>query len=177
LDELVARAQLAGGSLAGLTVTPESCTTALEAMRGAPPQPEDLQGFAAQLGEGDGPTSATVEVLAAGPLVQGAVGQLTDAVEACPQVTVTVPQRGSATVGSEVLDAPDLGDGAAAVSVSATVTPAAGPPMTVAALVGVVQDGDRLVSLLSTGEAGTLDRAAFLELLEQAYEHQADALD
>ena len=181
LEQLMTRAQLAAGPLAGrlagVTVTPESCTTALEAMRGAPPRPEDLEGFAAQAAEGPGATVPTLQVLAAGPLVQDAVQQFQDAVTACPEATVTAPRLGTLTLSLQPLDAPAVGDRAAAVGVTATVTPAEGQPVTAPALVGMVQDGDRLVTLLSGGPGGAPDADTFLALLEQAYEHQAAALD
>lgn len=181
LDDLMARARLAAGPLAGrlagVTVTPESCTTALEAMRGAPPRPEDLEGFAAQAAEGAGTTVPTVQVLAAGPLVQDAVQQFQDAVSACPEATVTAPRLGTLTVSLQTLDAPAVGERAAAVGVTATLAPADGPPLTAPALVGMVQDGDRLVTLLSGGPGGAPDADTFRALLEQAYEHQAAALD
>ena len=181
LDELVTRAQLAAGPLAGrlagVTVTPEGCTTALEAMRGAPPRPEDLEGFAAQAAEGAGTTVSTVQVLAAGLVVQDAVQQFQDAVSACPEATVTAPRLGTVTVSLQTLDASAVGDRAAAVGVTATITPADGPPVTAPALVGMVQDGDRLVTLLTGGPGGAPDADTFLALLERAYEHQAAALD
>ena len=181
LDELVTRAQLTGGSLAGrlagVTVSPESCSAALAAMRGDPPRPEDLQGFAAQAVEGDGTPGPTVQVLAAGPLVEDAVQQFEEAVSACPEATVTAPRLGTVTFSLQTLEAPAVGQRAAAVSVTATVTPAEGGPVPAPALVGMVQDGDRLVTLLSGGPDGAPDADAFLAQLEQAYEHQADALD
>ncbi|WP_448616347.1 hypothetical protein [Modestobacter sp. URMC 112] len=181
LEQLMARAQQAAGPLAGrlagVTVTPESCSTALEAMRGAPPRPEDLEGFAAQAAEGAGTTVPTVQVLAAGPLVQDAVQQFQDAVSACPEATVTAPRLGTLTVSLQPLDAPAVGDRSAAVGVTATITPADGQPVTAPALVGMVQDGDRLVTLLSGGPGAAPDADTFLALLEQAYEHQAAALD
>jgi hypothetical protein len=165
------------GQLAGVSVTPESCTAALAALPGAEPQEADLHGFAAQMGKTNGTTVLTVEVLAAGPVVADAVEQLSAGVAACPEATVDAPQVGSATVAFQTLDAPDLADGAAAVSVATTVTPAGAQPITASVLVGMAQDGDRLVTLVSTGPDGALDPDAFLALLDRAHQHAADALD
>jgi hypothetical protein len=179
-EELAQQAMAYGGpmagSLDGLTVTPEGCATALEALREAQPRHEDLDGFAAQLAKANGTTVLTVEALAAGPAVAGAVEQLVAGVTACPEATVAAP-LGSATVTVQDLQAPDLGDGAAVVSVSATAAQAGGQPITAPALLGLVQDGDRLVTLLSSGPGAALDPVAFGALLQQAYEHQAGALD
>ena len=50
-------------------------------------------------------------------------------------------------------------------------------PVAVSLLLGMAADGDRLVSLTTTDPTGATDPAAFGALLQQAYEHQADALD
>ena len=84
----------------------------------------------------------------------------------------------------------DLGDGAAALRYTTSATTPDGTHVTVPVLVGAVQDGDRLVVLISladpTGGAaagGTatptpaaLDPVAFTDLLQEAYQVQADAL-
>jgi hypothetical protein len=44
-------------------------------------------------------------------------------------------------------------------------------------LLGMARDGDRLVALTATDPTGATDPAAFAALLQQAYDHQADALD
>jgi hypothetical protein len=170
-EQLQQQAQLAGGSLKGLTVTPENCR---QAVRGTQPGLQDVEGLAAQtatLG-----ADATVEVLAAGAAVTGSVDELTAAVADCPQATLTSPQFGTATVAFSTVEAPDLGDGTAVVGFTTSVT-ANGQAVTVPALIGVVQDGDRTVTLVSTSAGGAADPAPFLALLEQAYQHQADALD
>ena len=183
-EQLAQQAAMYGGSMAGaldgLTVTPEGCRTALEALEETQPHgegPDGLEGFAAQLARADGGTPLTAEALAAGPVVAGAVDQVVAGVTACPEVTVSAPALGSVTVAFQTLDTPDLGDDAVMVSVTATVTRAGGQPTTAPVLLGMVQDGDRLVTLLSTGSDAALDADAFFALLERAYEHQADALD
>ena len=66
----------------------------------------------------------------------------------------------------------------ATVPVSATLTRAAGgAPVTASGVLGVVQDGDRLLTLVQGGVAATTDQASFDELLRQAAEHAADTLD
>jgi hypothetical protein len=173
-EELAQQVMAYGGSMAGapegLTVTPEGCAGALEAMQGTQPHHEDLDGFAAQMAKANGTTVLTVQALAAGPAVAGAVEQLVAGVTACPEATVAAPM-GSATVVFRDLQAPELGDGAAVVSVTATAGQAGGQPVTAPVLLGLVQDGDRLVTLLSSGPDAALDPAAFGALLEQAYQH------
>jgi hypothetical protein len=93
-------------------------------------------------------------------------------------VQVTSPQIGTATVDHAELDVPDLGDGSAGASVTTTVTGPDGRPQSVPALVGVVQDGERALVLVSTDTQGDApDPAAFTALLEQAFDAQAAALD
>jgi hypothetical protein len=170
-EQLQQQSQVAGGSLEGLTVTPESCT---QAVQGTQPGLDDVDCLAAQtatLG-----SDATVEVLASGEAVADSVDQLTSGVADCPQATVTSPQFGTATIAFSSVDAPDLGDGVAVVSFTTSVT-SNGQAVTVPALIGLVQDGDRVVTLVSTSATGAADPAPFLALLQQAYEHQADALD
>ena len=42
----------------------------------------------------------------------------------------------------------------------------------------LVQDGQRMLTLITTGAPDQpVDRAAFVALLETAYQHQADTLD
>ena len=86
------------------------------------------------------------------------------------------------TVTFEQLPVPDLGDGAAALRFTTVVALPDGTQVSVPALLGAVEDGDRVVVLTSfaadPAAAGVpLDVAAFTSLLEQAYETQADALD
>jgi hypothetical protein len=170
-EQLQQQSQLAGGSMQGLTVTPESCTAAVQ---GTQPGLDDVDGLAAQTAQLG--TTATVEVLAGGAAVADAVDTLTSGVSACPQATVTSPQFGTAIIDFQPVDAPDLGDGAAVVGFTTSVT-TDGQAVTVPALIGLVQDGDRVVTLVSTSPGAAADPAPFLALLQQAYEHQADVLD
>ena len=88
----------------------------------------------------------------------------------------------------ESLEADDLGDGAALLRYTTAVALPDGTQATVPALIGAVQDGDRLLVLMNletsalsggvpAAGAAPLDPAAFADLLEQAYEAQAEALD
>jgi hypothetical protein len=165
-------AQLGGLGVDDLTITPESCAPAV---KGTQPGLEDLAGLGAQTVTNG--SSATVEVLAAGPGATSGVDDLASTVQKCPQATITSPEIGTATVTFGVLDVPDLGDGSAGVTMTLSLTGPDGQPLTVPLLLGMAADGDRLVSLTATDPTGAVDPAAFAALLQEAYEHQADALD
>ena len=165
------------GDLDDVQVTPPECNAAVE---GTQPDLDDFDDVAAVSATED--TTVVVEMLIRGGPVEGAVAQLADAAGRCPQAQVSSPQTGDATVTFEQLPVPDLGDGAAALRFTTIVALPDGTQVTVPALLGAVEDGDRLVVLTSlaadpTGAAAPLDAAAFTTLLEQAYEKQADALD
>lgn len=164
-----------GSALAGaageLQVTPESCAAAVE---GTQPQLDDfgdVVGQSATVG-----SSVTVEVLVRGGPTDGAAARLADAARTCPEAQVSSPRIGTATIAFQPLEVPDLGDGAAALQYTTTVTQPDGTQITVPALVGVVEDDDRLVMLVGFSSGGSADPAAFVDLLEQAYQVQADAL-
>jgi hypothetical protein len=160
------------GGAGGLTITPESCAPAVTSVQ---PGLDDLEGFAAQAATSG--SAATVEILAAGAGIADGVDQLASTAQTCPQATITAPRVGTATIVFGALDVPDLGDGSAGLAMTTTVTGPDGQPLTVAVLLGMARDGDRLVSLTSTDPTGASDPTAFAALLRQAYEHQADALD
>jgi hypothetical protein len=169
--EQLSRGALAGmGSPADLEVTPGSCTAALQALPvHQPPAAEDLAAQVAVQG-----TTYTAELLAvAGPAAE-LVGRVPGLVAQCPQVTVSSPEHGSATVDLATFDVPDVGDAAVGVSVEVVVTEPGGARREASGLVGLVRDGDRVVTL-ATGdrEGAELDRAVFTALLEQAYDTQA----
>ena len=91
---------------------------------------------------------------------------------------MTSPDLGTATIRFAAVDVPDLGDGSAAVSFTTVATGPDGQQLTVPALTGVVEDGERTITLLSIDPQGApLDPAAFAALLEQAFQAQAEALD
>lgn len=161
----------ANSSLEGATITPEACAAAVQKSQ---PSVEDIDGFAAQTATSG--TTISVEVI-----TQGAPGDpvadLASAVQTCPQATISSPELGSATITFATLDVPDLGDGSAAITYTTVVTGPDGSQLSIPAQVGVVADGDRAVTLVSTSLGGTLDATAFGELLRQAYEYQSEQLD
>jgi hypothetical protein len=165
-------AQLGGLGLDDLTITPESCAPAV---KGTQPGLDDLVGLGAQTVTVG--SSVTVEVLAAGPGAATGVDDLASTVQECPQATITAPTIGTATVTFGVLDVPDLGNGSAGLTMTLALTGPDGQPVTVPLLLAMAVDGDRLISLTATDPTGAADPTAFAALLQQAYEHQADALD
>jgi hypothetical protein len=164
-----------------LRVTPASCATAVQGTQPDIDAFDDVAGVTATSG-----STVTVEILLRGGPTEGAVAQLAGAVARCPQARITSPQLGTITVDFENLPVPDLGDGAAALRYTTSITKPDESSTTVPALVGLVEDGDRLVVLVSAavpaggaaapGDPATVDPAAFADLLEEAYQVQADAL-
>ena len=108
---------------------------------------------------------------------------------------MTSPQLGTITVDFADLPVAHLGDGSAAMRYTTSITKPDGTTATVPALIGAVEDGDRLVVLVSaadpaggagasgngaggtaSGGPATLDPASFAKLLEEAYQAETDAL-
>lgn len=175
-EELAQGAGLAA-SFEDVVVTPEACGATVE---GTQPDLDDFDDLAAvSATEG---TTAVVEMLVRGGPVEGTVEQLADAAERCPEAQISSPEIGQATVRFEQLPVADLGDAAAAVRYTTVVALPDGQELAVPALLGAVQDGDRLIVLTSLAVDPTgagvppLDAAAFTVLLELAYDTQADAL-
>jgi hypothetical protein len=109
------------------------------------------------------------------------VTQLAEAAQRCPTAQVTSPQIGQARITFQNLPAPPLGDGAAVLQYTTVVSAPDGTQVTIPTLIGAVQDGNRLVMLITLpaqpGAPGAVpDPAAFTALLRQAYQAQADAL-
>jgi hypothetical protein len=153
------------------TITPEDCAAAVE---GTQPQIEDFDDVAAVSATSG--ASTTVEVLLQGEATAGAVETLSDAAANCPEAQIASPEFGEATVTFEPLDVPALGDGAVAVRYTTTLTQD-GQQIDVPALVGLVQDDDRVITLLTIATDGSQpDAAVFTSLLEQAFEVQAEVL-
>jgi hypothetical protein len=179
-EQLEQGAGLAASGAEDLQITPEECGVAV---KGTQPKFDEFDDVAAQ--SATGATSTTVEMLVRGGPTKDAVAQLATAGERCPQAQVTSPEFGQATITFEQLPVDDLGDGAALLRYTTAVSAPDGTSVTVPALIGAVEDGDRLLILmsletaaLSGGTGGTpTDPAAFAELLAQAYETQAEALD
>lgn len=173
------------GAAAGaedVQITPEECATAVE---GTLPQFDDFGDVAAQSATTESGT--TVEVLVRGGPTKDAVDLLAEAAERCPQAQIASPRFGQATITFEPLPVEDLGDGAALLRYTTVVALPDGTQATVPALIGAVQDGDRLLMLMNLQTSGLaggaapgaapVDPAAFAELLVQAFEAQAEALD
>jgi len=170
-DQLEQQSQL-GLGLGDVTITPESCAPVVEQVQ---PGLEDVVGLGAQTVTTG--TGAVVEILAEGAGFTDGVEQLASTVETCPQATITAPQIGTATVVFTALDVPEVGDGAAGLTMTMTLPGPDGQPLTVPLLLAMAADGDRLVSLTATDATGASDPAGFAALLQQAYDHQAAALD
>ncbi|WP_157519066.1 hypothetical protein [Modestobacter sp. Leaf380] len=174
-DQLSAALGAAGEHDPGaVTVTPDTCVTALEAARAALGDPADVQDAAGQVARSG--FTASAELLTVGGPGDAVVSTLTDAVAACPTATVSTPM-GDAVITFGTVTAPALGDAAAVVPVTATVTRQGGMQIGGSALLGVVQDGDRLLTLVAGAVATAPDAAAFDELLAAAAQHAADTLD
>lgn len=175
LEQLRAGAGL-GALGQDLTITPEECAPAVQGSQPDLDAFEDVAGVSAT-----GPTGVTLEMLLRGGPTAGAVALLAAAAERCPQAQISSPQIGTATVTFEEVPVSDVGDGAVALRFTTVVTAPDGTRTTVPALVGAFQDGGRLGVLTTlsdprTPDAPAPDAAAFVALLEQAYEVQADAL-
>jgi hypothetical protein len=163
---------LAAGSMAGIQVEPPSCAAAVQ---GTSPDYDKVDDLAAQ--SAVGASGATVEALMTGGPAKGAAEKLRGATAACPQATLTLPQAGQATITFTTLPIKDLGDDAAAVQMTTAVTKPDGTKASVPALIGAVEDHDRLLLLITAGTNGAApDPAAFTALLEKAYSTEHAAL-
>jgi hypothetical protein len=156
------------------SVTPAECQTALDQ---AATQLGDVQDAAGQVARADG--TRTFEVLAVPAEPVDAVEQFQVVVDACGAGSFSEEDgdgpHGDVQVGVDPL--PGLPDGMAGVSVTLSGTYPDGS-WAATALLGVAQDGDRVLALaqMSRDEAAP-DPAAFTALLQRAYDVQADALD
>ena len=150
---------------ASLDVSPKSCAEVLSSTQPPIDDYEDVAAQSATVG-----ATTTVEVLLQGTGTSHAVSTLADAVKNCPEAQVSSPELGKATLTFETLDAPAAGDAVAAVRYTTTLTQG-GQEVSVPALVGLVQDGDRVITLLTIATDGSSpDAAAFTSLLQQAFE-------
>jgi hypothetical protein len=180
-DQLQQGNSIAAAGAEGLQITPEACATAVKGAQPSFDAFDDVAAESATIG-----TAATVEVLVRGGPTKDAVDQLAAAAERCPQAQLTSPQIGQATITFEALPVDDLGDGAALLRYTTVVSLPDGNQVTIPALIGAVEDGDRLLVLMSldaggaapgTAPAAPQDPAAFADLLARAYDAQAAALD
>jgi hypothetical protein len=181
LDQLQKGTGVAAAGAEGLQVTPEACATAVKGTQPSFDAFDDVVAQSATIG-----SAATVEVLVRGGPIKDSVEQLAAAAERCPQAQITSPQIGQATVTFEALPVDDLGDGAALLRYTTVVSLAGGSQVTIPALIGAVEDGDRLLVLMNLDAGGATpgatpaapqDPAAFADLLAKAYDAQAAALD
>jgi hypothetical protein len=181
-QQLSQAAGLAAGA-EDIQITPKECSAAVAGTQPEFDDFDDVTAQAATIG-----SAATVEVLVRGGPIEDAVGQLAAAAERCPSAQIESPDIGQATVTFESLPVDDLGDGSAMLRYTTVVSAPDGTQVSVPALIGAVQDGDRLLVLMNldtsaAGGAGAAppappqDPAAFGNLLAQAYEAQAEALD
>jgi hypothetical protein len=162
------------GALAGVQITPPECATALQGIR---PDVAGIDDLAAKTARSQG--TATVEALLSGGPAGSAVAAVRTVLASCAQVQVSAPQRGQAAIAVAPVQVGDhLGDAAAAVQITVTVTRTDHPTMTVPALIGAVQDGKRLLLLATVATDGTPpDEAAFTSLLQKAVSTEQKALD
>jgi hypothetical protein len=177
----ITREQLEAG--AGLSamgkdvqVTPDECAPAVQSTQ---PDLDAFDDIAAVTASSGG--VVTVEVLLRGGPTSGVTDLLATAVEACPQAQISSPEIGTVTVTFEELPVDDIGDSGAALRYTTVVDLPDGSQVTVPALLGVFEDGDRLgvVTTLSdptAPDAAAPDPEAFVDVLRQAYQVQADAL-
>ncbi|SDC74072.1 hypothetical protein SAMN05660690_2364 [Geodermatophilus telluris] len=166
-------AALAGGSAAGLQVDPPECAALVQQSQPSFDEYEDVAAQVAVLG-----TTTTVQALVSGGPAGEALAGLGERPAGCDSVQVTPPEVGTVQIDYGPLDLPDLGDGTGGTAFTTTAVGPDGQQLVVPALVGVVQDGERAVVLVSTDtQGGTLDPTAFSALLQQAYETQAESLD
>lgn len=179
LDQLRQGAGMAASGTEGLQITPEACAAAVQGTQPSFDEFEDVAAQSATTGSG-----ATVEVLVRGGPIKDAVGQMADAAQTCPQAQIASPRFGQATITFETLPVDDLGDGAALLRYTTAISLPDGTQAAIPALIGAVQDADRLLVLMNLDTGGVAggapappqDPAAFADLLAQAYEAQADAL-
>jgi hypothetical protein len=164
---------LNGAATSGIQVEPPSCAAAVQ---GTAPNYAKIDDLAAQ--SAIRPTGATVEALMTGGPVKGAAQKLRGSAAACPQATVTTPESGTLTLTFQTLPVKDMGDDAAAMQLTTSLTRPDGTTATVPALLAAVEDHGRLLLLVSAGTHGEpQDQQAFTTLLETAYATQAHALD
>ena len=172
-EQLAQGAALAGGSAAGLRVDPPECAPLVQQSQPSFDEYEDVAAQVAVVG-----TTTTVQALVSGGPAEEALVGLGRPPAGCESVRVTSPEVGTVDIDYGPLDVPDLGDGSGGVAFTTTAVGAGEQVLVVPALVGVVQDGERALVLVTTDtQGGTLDPTAFTALLQQAHETQASALD
>jgi hypothetical protein len=160
------------------SLTPSECQTALEQ---AGTQFGDVQDAAGQVARAD--NVRTFEVLAVPTQPVNVVEEFGAVVAACRDVSFSEENgdgdHGDGQVSIDPLQG--LPDGMAGASVTFSGTYPDGT-WAATSLIGVAQDGDRVLVLAQmswddTADDTALDSAAFTALLQQAYDVQAGALD
>jgi hypothetical protein len=162
-------------------VTPPECLTALEQAATQFSGVQDAAGQVARIDE-----LRTVEVLAVPDAPVDVVEQFKAVVGACDDVSFGGRHDHADMTGQVSIDAlPDVPEGMAGVSVTYSGDYPGGS-WSATVLAGVAQDGDRMLALVQMSHHGgdlespdgdSPDPDAFVALLEQAYDVQADALD
>ncbi|MGZ4670984.1 MAG: hypothetical protein ACXVX3_20840, partial [Blastococcus sp.] len=136
---------MAGGSLQGAQITPEACAALVRSTH--PGGGDKLSGAAAEVARQG--TSTTAEVLAVSDEAKTLVSAVDAAIGTCPQVQVTAPSLGTATISFSTFDVPKLGDGSAGIAFTTVATVPGGQQVSVPALLGLAVDGKRLVTLVT----------------------------
>jgi hypothetical protein len=158
------------GVLAGIEVSPAPCASALKTVGATLTGVTGMAGEAARTGAG-----GTAEALVTGGAASTTADTVRTVVRACPTVRIS-SSHGTADVTLSTVDLPALGDDAAAVQATATLTPADRAPITLTALLGVVQDADRVVLLGTATPGGAApDTTSFVSLLHRAVDTQSHA--
>jgi hypothetical protein len=159
-------------ALAGVQITPAACATALQTVGAG------LAGVTGLVGEGARTAAGgTAEAIVTGTPASSAVDALQTLTGQCPTVQVTSP-HGTATVTLAPAAVDPLGDGAAALTATAVLTPTDRAPVTVSGVLAAVQDGDRLLLLGTAAPGSTVpDHEAFTLLLQKAFDTESRAFD
>ncbi len=169
-------ADLAASGPAGLppgaTVTPAECAEGLGAIQ---PTPGDLGAVVAQTAET--PAQLTVQVLAEDETIEaGSSTAFDDLLARCSHIELTAPDGSSGTMDLRELQVPAVGEVSQGLAFTLALTTPDGTGGTVACLLAVAVEDQRLVLLQQLAPDGApLDEAAFSALFEQAYEQQRDA--
>lgn len=168
LSEVAGMAGLLGGTLGGAQITPSACA---DAVRQLVAQVAAVRDAAGEVARGSGTWTAEL-LVTTDPQVD--VATLLDAVvSGCSSATVTVPQRGTATVALATITPSGLSSalpaGASALAVTVTAQRTGGGSFTGSGLLGLVPAGNRLLLLGQASPTGAApDHDAFAALLAQA---------
>jgi hypothetical protein len=179
-EQLQQRAALALAQAEGVQVTPEECAVAVA---GTQLDFDDFEDVAAQTATVR--TANVVEVLLRDGPVEEMFDQLAGAAERCPSAQVTAPGVGQSSIEFWSPPTADLGDGSTLLGMYTEATLPDGTQAIANVFIGAVMDGDRLLLMINVDASTGLgawgvapdDPDVFNDILEGAYEAQADALD